>query len=399
MTKIKLQKGTLETIIVFILSPFLSVPFIFAQLKKGNDKIMTLLLSVLVGLLSFLFIPSSGFDKTDYIERYNLFLNYDLAQLKDYFLYGLKPDYIFDSIIYLFAQLNISFHYLFLCLTTLTVYSVFRFVKITNEKSTNKRFYYNILFVVFILFSFSLPRLFSGIRFIFAASIFLWAIYYLLIDKKWSKGVFYFTATILTHFSFAFFIPAIILLVFWPRKINPKLLLLFSLLFLLVPKDLLQNLFSVLELSESYSNKTDAYLTMERETTINAQILLYLRNSWVYFSYVYILLINKNKDNRLLLIFTVLLSIVNISYSLPVVFDRYLVILKIIFTSYLINSKNNGSIKNIYFYFYFALACLSIFIDLYVLRPSIFASYSVSNMLTIAQVLSSKFNVVDILNY
>lgn len=399
MSKIKLQKGTLETIIVFILSPFLSVPFIFAQLKKGNDKIMTLLLSVIVGLLSFLFIPSSGFDKTVYIERYNTFLNYDFEQLKDYFLYGLKPDYIFDSIIYLFAQLNISFHYLFLCLTTLTVYSVFRFIKKTNEKVTQQPFYYNIIFALFVLFSFSLPGLFSGIRFIFAGSIFIWAIYYLSIDRVWSKGVFYFAAAILTHFSFAFFIPSIILLIFWPKRINPKLLLLFSLVFLLLPMNFLQNIFESAELFESYSNKADAYLTMERETTINAQVLTYLRNLWVYFSYIYILFINKEKNNKILFIFIVLLSFINLTYSVPIVFDRYLVVLKLLFASYLINSKNNGSIKNIYFYIYFALACLSIFIDLYVLRPSIFASYSVSNMLTIAQVLSSKFNVVDILNY
>src|SRR5690554_4585474 len=100
--KIKLQKGTFETCLIFVLSPFLSIPFIFVQLKRGNEKLMTFLLSIMIGLLSFLFVPSSGFDKTVYIKRYLLFKEYNFAQLKDYFIFGLKPDYIFDTIIYLF---------------------------------------------------------------------------------------------------------------------------------------------------------------------------------------------------------------------------------------------------------------------------------------------------------
>ena len=69
--KAKLQKGTFETCLIFILSPFLSIPFIFTQLKRGYDKGTTLLVSLLMGLISFKFVPSSGFDKTVYINRFN----------------------------------------------------------------------------------------------------------------------------------------------------------------------------------------------------------------------------------------------------------------------------------------------------------------------------------------
>ena len=394
--KIKLQKGTFETCLIFVLSPFLSIPFIFVQLKRGNEKLVTLLLSVLIGLLSFLFIPSSGYDKTVYINRYLLFKDYNFAQLKDYFIFGLKPDYIFDSVIYLFAKSNLSFHFLFFFLTTLTVYSVFRFAQKTNEKLLNQPFKYNILFASFVLFSFSLEGLFSGIRFILAGSAFIWAVYYLFIDRIRLKGLLFFAIAILTHFSFAFFIPPVLLLFFYPKVLNPKIVLLISLVFLLIPKEFLGDLFSYLELSESYANKTEAYLTKEREVTANAQILIYLRNVWVYFSYLFVLVLNKDKNNKLYLIFVVFLSFINITYSIPIVFNRYLIVLKFLLVAYLIYSKLNGSIKNIYFYLYFIFMMISIAIDLYLIRPSIFASYQLIDMMTIVQVLSNKFTIYDI---
>jgi hypothetical protein len=395
--KIKLEKGTFETCLIFVLSPFLSIPFIFVQLKRGNEKLMTFLLSIMIGLLSFLFVPISGFDKTAYIKRYLLFKEYNFAQLKDYFIFGLKPDYIFDTIIYLFAKSNISFHFLFFFLTTLTVYSVFRFVQKTNEKLLSQRFKYNILFALFVLFSFSLPGLFSGIRFILAGSAFIWAVYYLFIDKVRLKGILFFAIAILTHFSFAFFIPPVLLLFFYPKVLSSKIILLSSLAFLLIPKELLGDLFSYFELSESYANKTEAYLTSEREVSANAQILTYLRSLWVYFSYLFILVLNKDKNNKLYLIFVVLLSFINITYSIPIVFNRYLIVPQFLLVAYLIYSKLNGSIKNIYFYLYFTFMMISTAIDLYVLRPSIFASYQLIDMLTIVQVLSNKFTIYDIL--
>ena len=90
----------------------------------------------------------------------------------------------------------------------------------------------------------------------------------------------FFAIAILTHFSFAFFIPPVLLLFFYPKVLSSKIILLSSLAFLLIPKELLGDLFSYFELSESYANKAEAYLTSEWDVTVNAQILTYLRNMW-----------------------------------------------------------------------------------------------------------------------
>lgn len=394
---VKLQKGTFETLLIFLLSPFLSIPFIIVQLKRGSTRFMTLLVSLLIGYLSFLYIPQHTDDKTRYIELYNQFANYDLSQLIEYFVYHLRPDYFFDLIIYIFAKIDISFHYLLFVLTSITVYSVLRFVEKVNKKLLNESFKYTNLFIILILFSFSLPGLFSGIRFVLSASIFIWAIYYFFIDKVLIRGVLFFATSILTHFSFAFFIPPILLLLFYPKRFNPKIILVFSLLFLFFSKSLMGDVFSLIGLPESYALKTEAYLSYEKTDTVNAQILTYLSNLWVYFSYVYILILNNDKKSKLYLIFIVFLSFINITYSIPIVFNRFLIIPKLLLGAYLINSKLRGSIKIVYFYLYFALIAISIIIDLYVLRPSLFASYKLVDMLTVIQVLSNKFTIYEIL--
>ncbi|SFU68309.1 EpsG family protein [Porphyromonadaceae bacterium KHP3R9] len=400
MSKIKLQKGTLETIIVFILSPFLSVPFIFAQLRRGHERYMTFLLSIIMGFISFLFIPHYSNDKTRYIERFELFSNFNLHDLQEYFVYGLRPDYIFDFIIYMFAKLGYSYHYFFFFVTTVTVFSIFKFIQKTNETLVRSFNYkHTLLFVILILGALSFPNLLSGIRFFLAGSVFIWAVYFLLINKSLVKGVLFFTVAILTHFSFAFFIPAILLIAYWPKKIDPKFLLLISLIFLFLPKTILGDIFQLFDLSESYGGKVDSYLSSEREETLNFKILTHLRALWVYFSYVYILIINKEKDtNKLFLLFIVTLSFINMTFSVPVVFNRYLIVSKIFFVTYLIYKKNTKSIKLKYFYTFLGLIVMSCLIDLYVLRPNIFASYSLSNMATIVNILSSKFSAIDILN-
>lgn len=400
MSNIKLQKGTLETIIVFILSPFLSVPFIFSQLRRGHERYMTFLLSIIMGFISFLFIPHYSNDKTRYIERFEMFSNFNLHELKEYFVYVLRPDYIFDFINFVFAKSGLSYHYFFFFVTTVTVFSIFKFIQKTNETLVMSFNYkHTLLFVFLILGALSFPNLLSGIRFFLAGSVFIWAVYFLLINKSLVKGIFYFTIAILTHFSFAFFIPAILLIVLWPKKMNPKFLLLISLIFIFLPKTILGDIFQLFDLSESYGGKVDSYLSSEREETFNFKILTHLRALWVYFSYIYVLFINKEKStNKLLLLFIVTLSFINMTFSVPVVFNRYLIVSKIFFVTYLIYEKLTKSIKMKYFYTFVGLLIMSFFIDLYVLRPNIFASYSLSNMATIVNILSSKFSAMDILN-
>ncbi len=190
-----------------------------------------------------------------------------------------------------------------------------------------------------------------------------------------------------------------LLIVLWPKKIDPKFLLLISLIFIFLPKTILGDIFQLFDLSESYGGKVDSYLSSEREETFNFKILTHLRALWVYFSYIYVLFINKEKStNKLLLLFIVTLSFINMTFSVPVVFNRYLIVSKIFFVTYLIYEKLTENIKTKYFYTFFGMLVMSFFIDLYVLRPNIFASYSLSNMATIVNILSSKFSAMDILN-
>lgn len=396
--KAKLQKGTFETCLIFILSPFLSIPFIFTQLKRGYDKGTTLLISLLMGLISFKFVPSSGFDKTVYINRFNEMSLFGIDELKDYFVYNFKPDYLFDLSIYLFSKTGLSFHYLFFLLTTITVYSFLVFVKKTNSYLLKKDFRYTPIYVSLVLLTFSLSGLFSGIRFILGGSAFIWVIYYFFINRKLVKGVIFFTLAVLTHFSYAFFIPPVLLLFFYPKKIDPRLLLLISLMFIVLPKSILGDLFSILEMPDSYSLKTQSYLDADREYTQNALILSFLSNIWVYFSYLFFLFFDKrNRDNKLALIYIILISFINITYSEPLVFNRYLVIPGFVLSSYLINMRLTNQIKKEFFYIFFFLIAMSFMIGIYKMRPHFMATFKLNELWTIVNVLSNKFGMADIL--
>ena len=96
------KKGTFETVLTFVVSPFLSLPFMFMQLKRGNDKYIVLLLSILLGFLSYLYIPNVTNDKVEYFSRYELFVNFNYADLLLYFAQIYRADFLFDHLIFLF---------------------------------------------------------------------------------------------------------------------------------------------------------------------------------------------------------------------------------------------------------------------------------------------------------
>lgn len=390
-----IKRGDLETFLIFLFSPLVSLPFIFLQLKNKRNSVSLFLLSVFFGFLSFLYVPDITNDKTRYIERYSEFKNYNSAQLLQYF--QASPDYIFDSLLFLFAKIGVSYNALFLFLTTFTVYSIFIFVKKIISKSDIQGNHYNIVLIVFTIFSFSLPGLFSGIRFGFAGSIFVWVVYFIFFNKKPTKAVLLLTLTIFIHFSYFLFIPAILLILYKPNWLNVKILLAASLFFLFLPKNVLSNLIPV-NLPEAYAIKTDAYLNWDREVNNKALILGFIKKLWLYFSFIFLIFLDKNKNLILFSLVSIFISVVNVAYSIPVIFNRYAEFICILMVAYLVVLRTKNNIKPLYFHFFFLLFCASFLVDIFVLKANFAESFKIFDMLTIVDILNHNVEPKEIIS-
>jgi hypothetical protein len=391
-----IRRGDLETFLIFLFSPLVSLPFIFLQLKNKRNSVSLFLLSVFFGFLSFLYVPDITNDKTRYIERYVVFKNYNFDQLLYYF--QASPDYIFDTLLFIFAKVGISYNVLFLFLTTFTVYSIFIFVKKIISKSEVQGNNYNILFIVVTIFSFSMPGLFSGIRFGLAGSIFVWVVYYIFFNKKLKKAVLLFALTIFIHFSYFLFIPAILLILYKPNWLNVRVLLTASLFFIFLPKIIIFNLVPV-NLPEAYAIKADAYLNWDREVNNKTLILGFIKKSWLYFSFIFLILLDKNKNLILFSLISIFISVINVTYSVPIIFNRYIEFIGILMVAYIVFLRSINRIKPIYFNVFFMLICARFFVDVFVLKANFGESYKIFDMLTIVDILNHNVEAKEIISY
>lgn len=389
-----IKKGRFETVIFFILSPFLSLPFIFIQLLR-KDKAVKWMLAILFGLLSFLYIPYRFSDKGVYLERYIEYQNYIFYGFSYFdFLKHLvlinRPDFIFEHILYFFSKFDWNIQWLFFALTSITVYSIFTFIERILQFYEGKNTTLSPFYIVIIIFSLSLGALFSGVRFYFASSLFLWSIYYFYFNRHRLRAFIFLVLAISTHFSFVFFLPILLLVRYISQGFNLNILLLISLVFWFLPDSIIIGLFESLPLPGNYEVKKDSYIYSERVYSDNFIILDYLRNLWLFFFTFFILFIHREKPNLLLKLIIISICLINITYPIQVVFIRYMIVVKVLALAYFfIISK-----KNVHYYTCFLILCfcflINFIVEANVIRYNLIASYNFKEMWNIYNLITTK---------
>src|SRR5690554_2940599 len=235
----KIPKGSFETLAAFVISPFLSLPFMFMQLKRGSDKLIIPLLSFLTGFLSYLYIPAITNDKVEYFKRNALFVNFSYEDLWGYFVQINRADFLFDHLNFIFAKLGWNINYFFFFVTSITVYLILRFIKTILTRQQKSYYTYSAISLLLVFSIISLNGLFSNVRFLLTTSIFMWSLYYFFFNRNLFRAIVLLMITLLFHFSFTFFIPGILLVLFYPNIYRYlKIILCISLIFLLVPNGL-----------------------------------------------------------------------------------------------------------------------------------------------------------------
>lgn len=402
-----LKKGSLESLVLFLLSPFLSFPFLLIQIL-GKNKFALRLLFVLFGLIGFAYIPSVTNDKAKYYLRYDLYKDFDFSQFAEYLVYIKRPDFIFESLIFVTSKTMLHLDYLFLVLTWFSVFAVFWvIVKITNYYSLNRNQF--IIVVLLNLFVFSLPGLFSGVRFTFGVSLFFISLYYLLYQRKPLWGCILLFLSIQTHFSILYFVPSIVWLYFYRNNGNKlKYMFYVSLLFLFIPPSLTSSLLGSINISESYSSKADLYLNQEDHISqnfnnnSNSLIIYFLRTSWIFLVYLYLIVRDKAINSSGYLITTtsllyIFLFFINLTYSIPTIYSRYLLIVKIL-ALILIIMDTIASKKNRFLYLFLIFYFISFFTDIYILRFNLKESIFNIENLSIITIFQNHISTDEFLN-
>lgn len=327
--------------ILFFISPFLSIPYILFDVYKRKHNAI-IFLSLLFGILTYLYLPSTVQDGALRYELYETFKSYSIHEFQIEYL-NFRADFIFYILIFIFSYLGIKFQILLLLFGFFNTYvslSIFEKI-ISNYKVSNDRYF---LFFTLILLTFSLTFLFSGVRNNLAYSFFFIAFYQYFFRKKIIIPIIFFLIAVATHFSLIIYLP--ILLFF--RKINFNFLMpvfiLITIISLLLPSDLIQSLFTSIELgNETYDSKIQGYSFTElgnENTTTATFIAKILFNLWFYVSIFYLYRnLRKRRDERYVKAFIFFVIPVLLFITFPGISNRYLFGAKFFFVIFLITDS------------------------------------------------------------
>lgn len=394
-----LNKKSVEAVGAFIVSPFLSLPVILNRIKKKNI-VGIYLFSFLVALISYIYIPSFTNDRTRYFERYEIYQTINFSQLFSYLMSGARTDFLFDMFIYLFAKVGINVQFLFFFFTYVSVFIIlFVWHKVISIQVYSNRIYF--LSFLSIILSFSLPTLFSGIRFFFGLSFFLLGLYYLYVTRNITKAVLSLAFAIFTHFSLAYFLPAVLIVLFWKNNTAHRILFIISLLFLFLPSSVLSGFLQLINLPESYSAKVDDYVlggdvTMQ-EAEGNSWILYYIRLIWMVLGYIYLLFVRRNSYNKTLSSLVYLfIFFYNLTSSVPTIFLRYASLIKILLVL-LVATDYYYIRKKTPFYWGILLFSIIFVTDVFVLRNNFMSSLLDMKNISLLTIFFNKVTLLDVL--
>jgi hypothetical protein len=207
-----------ELLVAFLVNPFLALPFSLIGIYNRHRYALTFL-ALIVGVLSFLYVPSISNDKARFVY-YHMLFEKDSFTFNSFFEYikDGRPDFLLLFLIFVFAKLGIAFPFVAFIATFITVLIFFSlFHKIAVGAQLSKASYFQGFLLV--LFCLSLQTLFSGIRFYLAFSIALLAFWHGLKHKQHLIAAFFLTVATSIHFSSSLYIPVYIFLhLFWSKN-------------------------------------------------------------------------------------------------------------------------------------------------------------------------------------
>ena len=335
----KFNKISLLNIVLFVIAPFLAIPTIFVGIIN-KSKVSLQLLVLLFGIVGYMYIPNLSDDRATYFELYDNFKNSSYIELFAYLMLQ-GQDFILQSMFYTASQFNIIVQFVFAVVTLISMSLIFSIYYRITQKGDYPKIEYRFYCILLLCLSIPYIDLLSGTRFVFAISFVLMAFYTGLIERKKIALILVIIASFI-HFSTLIFIPIFVVLYFFPNNDRKYMsLFLVSLIFLLIPATFIGSLFNLFGLSGGLAVKQEAYLEGEDfvknalDESYISRIVFMLEMIWIYLMYVFLIFSSKSSGVfKNMVLFSA--TIINIFYSVPTIFFRYALFLKLLFVFLLI---------------------------------------------------------------
>ena len=386
----KLKKIDLLNLGLFVVSPFLAIPTIFVGVIN-KSKFSLQLLVLVFAVVSYMYVPHFSNDRARYFELYEDFKNGSFFELFAYLMLT-GQDFILQSMFYFASQIDFSAQLVFAITTIVTMSLILTiFYKLTINVETNLE--RRLLALLLLCLAIPYVDLFSGTRFMFAASFVLAGLYTGVVERK-LYAVFFMLIAAFIHFSTFVFLPVFFVLFFFPTSNNIyKTIFVVSLFFMLRPQQILNSILDLIGMSGGLSVKKEAYLEGEDfiKKGLDESYLLRISSSlnliWILCGYGYLLL-TKNRDSTLRNIVLFTAAVVNLFYSVPTIFYRYNILLRFLFVFLLIYELYKYKQKIIVSFFHLLLISI-LFFEIISALPNITATFSKTGNLFLTTIFTA----------
>jgi hypothetical protein len=328
----KQQSISFPKLLFYGLSPLLSFPFVIIDVFH-NRKNSLLILTLFFAVLSYAYIPNFSNDRVRYLEFYQGVKDLNFETFLNLGLEG-RADFVLYVFIYLLAHVGMSFHVIVTIITFITVGVILLTIKLFfnyYKVSDLNQFYGIILFILAI----SYTDLFSGIRFYFSTAFVLLSVYYFLAEKKYNRAIFIMLISVFIHFSALIYF--VVIGIYFLLNNKPKMLKWFfilSFLFLFFDLSFITEKLDLSLFGQAVDLKKTAYLLdedfVENGIQENKSILyISIVSRMSYYLFCAYLLVTNTKISALRNFIFVLIASMNLLYSQPTIFLRYLLALKL----------------------------------------------------------------------
>lgn len=215
MKDIKIGILSLETFMLFCMSPFFALPLIIGGIYRRNLTSFVYL-ALFMGLMAYL-TPPVG----DLYRNTMHYFNYQNIAFAD-FISVPRSDILLDFISYVFARLGIPYdfvRFLYVTISYLIINRIFNwYMRYTEISYSKKESFIRYIFVFSGLLFFNLTL---GVRFTFAAMLLFLSLHlYINCDRK-GTAVFYLLLSLSTHYSMVVYCLSV--LVFMCTRFNKSL--------------------------------------------------------------------------------------------------------------------------------------------------------------------------------
>lgn len=322
---IKIPVESVIVSVLFILQPFLSLPFLLFQILKRGNKIYYSLLSLLFGLFAYSMVPMG-----DLYRHYSYMYWMQDTIDSSAFFYDLISsfDYIIKLSLYICFKLGITPQLISLLIVFISFQIIFYLYNTSLKINTQLGKSWRLIFLLLLIFTQDFLISATKLRFPLGLSFLILTIGYAILFNK-IKYKFY-ILSFLSHFSALIFFPILYL---YKKSSLSKTRKFFIITIIIAPftELVIQTLFSfIYELYGSHSDimiKLNSYINgywaedFFKDYSINKVIHHYIKMG-LYFSILLYFLIIKNNNKRRKIIYLTL-SFINLTLTFPNIFNRF----------------------------------------------------------------------------